>query len=111
MLEVVQQVANLGIIPLLILALWLVWKKWWAMVGIITEKYEKVIAKKDAAIAVLTQTNEDLGEKRLEEYRRIVSDYRDTLEETNKRDDELARASTTNQALLQQLLQQRGGAQ
>ncbi len=113
MLDEFQQFANLGIIPLLLVALGVVWKKWWAMVTAVTSKYETVIAEKDQAIALLTTANVILGEKRLEEYRKMVNDYRDTAEADHRGNDELLRGLAANQQLLQQLLtgsSRRGGA-
>lgn len=103
-IEIGQLIAQLGLIPALGIALVVMWRKWWAMVDKLVAKYEAVIAKKDAVIADLTAKNEALGEKRIEEFRVIVNDYRDTLDETNRRDDKLADATKANHGLLQQIL-------
>lgn len=102
--EIGKTIANLGLIPALGIACVVLWRKWWAMVDKLVTKYDGLLAKKDKIIAELAEKNEKLGEKRLEEYRAMVNDYRDTLEETNRRDDALASATGANQRLLEQLL-------
>jgi len=106
--EIGQLIAQLGLIPALGIALVVMWRKWWDMVGKLIEKYEEALERKDVVIAVLTAKNEALGEKRLEEYRGVINDYRDTLEETNRRDERLADGQAANQRLLEQLAA-RGG--
>ncbi len=104
-IEIGKTIANLGLIPALGIACVVLWRKWWAMVDQLATRYDGVIARKDAVIAELRAANEALGEKRLEEYRAMVNDYRDTLEETNRRDDQLVAATKVNQRLLEQLVQ------
>ena len=108
-LEISKTAAQLGLIPILIAAIIILWRKWWDMVDTLVTKYEGVIVTKDAVIADLTDKNEKLGEKRLEEYRLMVNDYRDALETTNGRDAELASGQKVGNALLQQLVAQRPG--
>jgi F0F1-type ATP synthase membrane subunit b/b' len=100
-IEIGQLIAQLGLIPALGIALVVMWRKWWAMVDKLVTKYEAVIEKKDKVIKDLTEKNEKLGEKRLEEYREMVNDYRTTLEETNRRDEKLADGQQANQRLLE----------
>jgi F0F1-type ATP synthase membrane subunit b/b' len=108
--EIGQLIAQLGLIPALGIALVVMWRKWWDMVDKLVTKYEAVIVKKDKVIADLTEKNEVLGEKRLEEYREMVNDYRTTLEETNRRDEKLADAASTNQRLLETVISNQGAA-
>ena len=108
-LEISKTAAQLGLIPVLITAIIILWRKWWSMVDKLVTTYEAVIEKKDQKIEDLTDKNEKLGEKRLEEYRSMVNDYRDTLETTNARDAELASGQKVSTALLQQLVVQRPG--
>ena len=109
-IELSKTLAQLGLVPVLMLAIVVMWRKWWGMVDALVTKYEGVITKKDAVIEKLQTANEALGEKRLEEYRVMVGDYRDMLETTNARDAELARGQGTNQRLLEQLVARPGGA-
>lgn len=115
-IEVGKTIANLGLIPALGVACIVIWRQWWLMVGELKTAYDAVIARleghvadKDKRIRELTQKVEDLGEKRLEEYRKVIVDYRNTLDETNRRDGELAGGQKVTTQLLQQLLS-RGGA-
>ena len=103
-IEIGKTIADLGLVPALGIACVVLWRKWWAMVDELVEKYEAIIAGKDAAIEVLQERNDQLGEKRLEEYRSMVNDYRDTAEETNRRDEQLATAVQSGNGLLQQLV-------
>jgi uncharacterized protein involved in exopolysaccharide biosynthesis len=114
--EIGKTIANLGLIPALGIALIIIWKQWWKMVGQLKTAYDNVIAQlntklveKDAIIAAQNTKIEALGEKRLEEYRTLITDYRDTLEVTNGRDAELAVAQQATNRMLEALLNNRGG--
>lgn len=102
-IEFGKTIANLGLIPALGIACIVIWRKWWDMVDKLVTKYEAVIKKKDAEIEKLQARNDELGEKRIEEYRSVITDYRDTLQETNRRDDQLAAGQKANQRLLEAL--------
>ena len=109
-IELSKTLAQLGLIPVLLIAIAVLWRKWWAMVDKLVTKYEAAIVKKDAVIAKQQATIDMLGEKRLEEYRSVITDYRDTLESTNARDAELSGAQKLTNGLLQQLLTRPGGS-
>jgi len=102
--EVGKIIANLGLIPALGIAAVIIWRKWWDMVDKLVTQYEGVIAKKDKKLEELQARVDDLSEKRLGEYRAMVNDYRDTLEETNRRDERLADATAANHRLLETLV-------
>ncbi len=80
------------------------------MVDKLVTNYDGVIAKKDAQIEALQARVDELGEKRLEEYRGVILDYRNALEETNRRDAELARGQQATHQMLQTLVNRGGGA-
>lgn len=102
--EIGKTIANLGLIPALGIACVIIWRKWWDMVDKLVTKYEGVITKKDKVIEALQQRVDTLSEARLDEYRAVVNDYRDTLEETNRRDERLADATAANHRLLETLV-------